>query len=248
MKHLFAKDQVGVMAQLAWTNFLLAFDYDGTLAPIVDDRDRAYMRPDTAMLLRQVSRRYPTAVVSGRAKADVGARVRGLGVKYVVGNHGLEPGAAADLVEFERQVGQARVLLEQRLEGVAGVDVEDKRYSLALHYRRARVKSATRQALHEAIDDLPMPMRIVPGKQVVNVIPAGAPHKGDAVLELRAAHRADTVLYVGDDDTDEDVFALDQPGRLMTVRVGASRHSQATYFLRDQAEIDVLLACLVHLR
>ena len=51
-------------------------------------------------------------------------------------------------------------------------------------------------------------------------MPEGAPHKGDAILQLRKLADADTALYVGDDFTDEDVFALDQPGRLLTVRIG----------------------------
>ena len=55
-------------------------------------------------------------------------------------------------------------------------------------------------------------------------------------------------MYVGDDVTDEDVFRLDQPGRLFTVRVGRSRTSAARYYLRQQQEIDALLEHLVALR
>lgn len=248
MKHLFAPGEVGVLAQLAWARVVIALDFDGTLAPIVADRERARMRPRTAALLRRVAARYPTAVVSGRGQRDVAARVRGAGVRHLVGNHGLEPGAAADLVGFEREVGQARVLLEQQLDGVPGLDLEDKRYSLALHYRRARGKRAARAAIVAAVRALPMAMRVVLGKLVVNVVPAGAPHKGDAVLRLREVEGADTALYVGDDVTDEDVFALDQPGRLVTVRIGRSASSAAAYFVRDQRAIDRLLAALVALR
>ena len=50
---------------------------------------------------------------------------------------------------------------------------------------------------------------------------------------------------MGDDETDEDVFALDQPGRLLTIRVGRKRQSLASYFLRNQAEIDRLLETLL---
>jgi len=248
VKPLFAPDQIGVLAQLAWARVLIALDFDGTLAPIVADRERARMRPSTARLLRQVAARYPTAVVSGRSQPDVAARVRGARLRHLVGNHGVEPGAAADLIGFEREVGQARVLLEQALDGRPGLDVEDKRYSLAIHYRRARGKRAARQAIAAAVTALPMAMRIVHGKLVVNVVPAGAPHKGDAVVRLRAREGADTVLYVGDDVTDEDVFELDQPGRLVTVRVGASATSAAAYYIRDQRAIDRLLAALVALR
>jgi hypothetical protein len=53
---------------------------------------------------------------------------------------------------------------------------------------------------------------------------------------------------VGDDDTDEDVFRLDQPGRLLTIRVGAKRASHAAYCIRDQRQIDVLIGALCALR
>ena len=56
---------------------------------------------------------------------------------------------------------------------------------------------------------------------------AGAPNKGDALLRLRTSDGAHTALYVGDDVTDEDVFRLDQPGRLLTVRIGKSLTSAA---------------------
>ncbi len=83
---------------------------------------------------------------------------------------------------------------------------------------------------------------------MLNLLPAGAPDKGVALTRLRARERATVALYVGDDVTDEDVFRLGQPGRLLSVRVGRSRRSAASHYLRDQAEIDDLLARLVALR
>ena len=55
-------------------------------------------------------------------------------------------------------------------------------------------------------------------------------------------------MYVGDDETDEDVFALDQPGQLLTVRVGPKRSSSAAYYIRTQAEVDRLLGSLLAFR
>jgi trehalose 6-phosphate phosphatase len=82
----------------------------------------------------------------------------------------------------------------------------------------------------------------------VNVLPELAPNKGDALLALRAIEQADIAFYVGDDVTDEDVFKLNQPGRLLSARVGESLSSWASYFLRHQTEIDRLLAKLVAYR
>jgi trehalose 6-phosphate phosphatase len=231
---------------LAWSAVLLAFDFDGTLASIVADRGSAAMREKTLQLFDQLCQLYPCAVISGRSKSDVALRLGSASVKYIVGNHGLEPGAELD--EFEKEMDIVRPLLEVALAKAPGVDIENKRYSLAVHYRKARKKRLARTLIHEAVAALPLPMRTVPGKLVVNIVPARAPNKGDALLELRAREGANTALYVGDDTTDEDVFEIDQPGRLFTIRIGESKTSAAKYFLHDQREMDTLLAKLTGLR
>lgn len=246
MKHLLSRENTGVLAQLAWSRVLLAFDFDGTLAPIVDARDEARMRERTGELFAEVCSLYPCAVISGRSHGDVSARLGGAAVKYVVGNHGIEPSDGQE--HFEQEIAQARDLLRESLAGWSGVDIEDKRYSLAVHYRRSRQKGLARGAIRDAISSLPVKMRIVPGKLLLNVVAERAPNKGDAVLDLRTIEHADLALYVGDDVTDEDVFELDQPGRLLGVRVGESRSSAARYFLKSQREIDRLLARLIALR
>lgn len=246
MKHLLAAGTIELLSEVAWSNVLLAFDFDGTLAPIVSDRDAAKMTPKTERLLARVAAAYPTAVISGRSRSDVGRRLGAARVKYVVGNHGLEPGAK--LPAFEEQVDRARRALERALATEPGIEIEDKKYSLALHYRRARLKQGARDAIARAVATLDDGMRMIGGKAVVNIIPAGAPNKADALVHLRDKERADIAVYVGDDATDEDVFELDQPGRLVSIRVGASKSSSARYFLKNQSEVDEMLAKLASLR
>ncbi len=246
MKHILAKDSVDLVAQTAASKVLVAFDFDGTLAPIVPDRHAAAMRPRTRRLLAALCERFPCAVLSGRSRPDVSARLAGASVKYVVGNHGLE----SEERETESDAGGMQAIrqrLESDLGDRHGIDIEDKRFSLSIHYRRSRRKQDARAAIQAAAASLPTPVRLVAGKLVVNVLPASAPHKGDALMALRGIERADTALYVGDDVTDEDVFSLDQPGRLLSVRVGRSRSSSAAFYLRDQREVDVLLRILVNL-
>jgi trehalose 6-phosphate phosphatase len=246
MKRILSRQNVEVLAQFAWSRVLLAFDFDGTLAPIVADRDEADMRTPTRDLFRRVCQLYPCAVISGRSRTDVAARLKGLGVRRIMGNHGLEPGK--HMATFERQVIAIRPVLEAALAGKQGVDLEDKRFSLAVHYRRSRSKREARKAIYDAVAGLPIAMRTVPGKLVVNVVPVGAPHKGDALVLLRAEEGMDTAIYVGDDATDEDVFELDQPGRLLSIRVGLARSSSAAYYLKNQTEMDALLLQLERLR
>jgi trehalose 6-phosphate phosphatase len=90
--------------------------------------------------------------------------------------------------------------------------------------------------------------RIVTGKKVCNVLPRDAPDKGAALEVARVALACDAAIYVGDDDTDEDVFRLRPAWPLLTVRVGARRPSRAAFHLRRQRLLDDLLEVLVRLR
>lgn len=245
MRDILAQANRDVLQEFAWSNVLLAFDYDGTLAPIVRDPHRAPMRASTRRLLGEVAALYPCIVVSGRAESDARRWLRGIRLRQVVGNHGIEPWQATQpLMDEVRRWGP---LLSRRLSAFKGVRIENKTFSVAVHYRRSREKKRARAGILEAAASLGA-MRVLGGKQVVNLLPDGAPHKGMALERERDRLRCDTAIYVGDDDTDEDVFALDQPGRLLTVRVGARRRSRAAYYVKNQAAVDELLAALVGLR
>jgi trehalose 6-phosphate phosphatase len=239
---ILARAQREVLAQFAWSNVLLAFDYDGTLAPIVGDPGRAVMRSETRELLWQVSRLYPTIVISGRAQDDAIRRLRGSGVSRIVGNHGLEPWRGTDALCARVRLWHAS--LRRALASQQGVHIEDKIFSLAVHYRRSRRKKQVRAAILQAVAALDA-VRIIAGKQVVNVLSEDAPHKGVALERQRQQLGCDTAIYVGDDEADEDVFVLAQPGRLLTIRVGASRASAATYHIPHQRSIDELLQALM---
>jgi trehalose 6-phosphate phosphatase len=245
MKDILSPANTPVLRQLAWSNMLLALDYDGTLAPIVADPDKARMRDDTRGLLERIARAYPCIVISGRSQEDVLRRVRGTGVFEVIGNHGLEPWRRTD--SFASQVHGWIPLLRARLDGMEGVVIEDKSFSVALHYRRAASRKRALAAIARAAGELDG-VRVIGGKCVVNLIPRGAPHKGTALEIAREHLRCDVAMYVGDDETDEDVFALDDPGRLLTVRVGADVTSRAAFFLKNQACVDVLLERMLELR
>jgi len=236
---------VELLQQFAWSKVLLAFDYDGTLAPIVDDPGLARMRPATRTLLRAVARLFPCVVISGRATRDIRTHLTGLPLADVIGNHGIASARAiAPLVE---EVRGWIPMLQARLDGLKGVILEDKGMSVALHYRRSREKRLARRRIDAAVEQIPR-ARVIRGKQVVNLLPEGAPHKGLALQAARDRLGCDTAIYVGDDEADEDVFSLDEPGRLLAIRVEESPQSRAAFFLRTQDEIDDLLRILVNCR
>jgi trehalose 6-phosphate phosphatase len=245
MKSILARVNREVLQQFAWSKVLLAFDYDGTLAPIVSKPERAAMRQTTRWLLEELARVYPCIVISGRAHRDALRRLHGVGMLEIVGNHGTEPRHATK--KFADVVARWRPVLDERLSGLRGVKIEDKVYSVAIHYRQSRQKKLARNAILEAASMLG-DVRLIGGTQVVNILPSGAPHKGIAIGRVRSRLRCDTAIYVGDDETDEDVFALDQPGQLLGIRVGRSRSSAAAYFIENQREIDELLRVLLRFR
>jgi trehalose 6-phosphate phosphatase len=224
---------------------LLAFDYDGVLAPLVRDPEGTLMRRTTRDLLARLARHYPVAAVSGRSWAHTRRLTEGV-APYLVGNHGFEllharPVPAAVL----RQVRGWRRQLEADLAGVPGIHFEDKRSTLAVHYGLARSWRRSEQAAYAAANRL-SGTRLVAGKKVLNVLPRRFPNKGDALRALLARLELGAALYVGDDVTDEDAFAVGAP-LVLGVHVGPGR-SLAPWRIQSQGRIDELLARLLALR
>lgn len=234
-----------VLAHFARSNVLAAFDYDGTLAPIAALPHEAQMRHRTRELFRRVCDSYPTVVISGRAQLDLEERLRGLGAFAIVGNHGIEPWQARRA--YRRQARTWLAVLQPALSDDAGIWIEDKRFSVAVHYRQAATLAAARQAILRAASGL-SGVRVLPGKRVVNLLPRDAPNKGAALETARVMLGCDAALYVGDDDTDEDVFGLRTDAPLLSIRIGSRRSSRAMFHLQNQRQIDALLETLVRLK
>jgi trehalose 6-phosphate phosphatase len=241
MKDILAEPHRQVVADLARSHALIAFDYDGTLAPIVDDPDMALMRHRTRDLLIDLAHIFPCAVISGRSQEDVNRRLRGIDVVGVIGNHGLEPWRRTEL-QAER-VQQWLPALREGLNGLPGVTIENKFFSVAVHYRQSPAKGAARERTLEIAEGL-SGLRIINGKDVVNLVPAGASNKGTALESLRERVGCVSSVYVGDDETDEDAFALEDSGRVLGIRVEPLESSRASFFIRDQESIDDLLRSL----
>ncbi len=166
-----------------------------------------------------------------------------MNVARVIGNHGAETEATAR--RSRRRVERWKAILHRELGSIPGVWVEDKGLSLAVHYRQSTHKASVRRRILLAGANLKH-VRVFGGKQVVNLVLEGAPHKGNALAAERDRLGCDWVLYVGDDENDEDAFAMD--GDIVAIRIGRKRRSLARYYLRTQAEIDKLLELLVMLR
>jgi trehalose 6-phosphate phosphatase len=245
MKHLFqARGRAALMQTLA-RRPLLAFDFDGTLAPIVPTPDEARVPPVESERLARLTHLRPVAVITGRSVEDVAPRL-GFVPQFVVGNHGAEdPGAANALDMSALEAFRRRLAREAELLTGCGVEVEDKGYSMALHYRRAPDRSAAQRCIEALLRELEPGLHFFGGKLVANVVVAGAPDKGDAVAALVARAHADAALFVGDDINDEAVFARAEPDWL-TVRIGRDDPlSKADFFLDSHADMAELLQLLL---
>lgn len=245
MGWLLSPGEAGVVWDIARTRPVLAFDFDGTLAPIVEDRGAAALRPETRALLRAAALLYPCAVISGRKRADVAARLDGVPLVGVVGCHGAEPGFGPLDRTLAQRVASWGGALEAALRGCDGVEIEDKRFGIAIHYRRARVWPAAERRALAAATSL-AGATVFPGRAVVNVLPREAPTKGDAVAALCERLGARSAVYVGDDRTDEDAFRSDAVA--VPIKIGVPARSAAAHWLPDQARVDDLLRALVRAR
>jgi trehalose 6-phosphate phosphatase len=245
MLPIFTPQNLRVLAKFGSANVLVAFDFDGTLAPIVSQPEKAVPRPATRGLLRNLTSLYCCIVVTGRGRKDARRKLRGIGFAEIVGNHGIEPWHTSRAMA--RAVKAWLPHLKQGLERFHGAVVENKLLSITVHYRNARDKNRVRKAITDIARTLPG-ATWVGGKQVVNIIPEGAPGKGLAVERARLELKCDKVIYVGDEETDEDVFAPAQREQTLTIRVGKSKFSSAQYYIHDQREIDRLLRTLIEFR
>lgn len=203
-------------------HLLLLFDFDGTLAAFNPDPNAVYLAPDITGLLESLASRSDATVgiISGRRLPDLKKRLTLAGDVHLAGFHGLEieapgesfihPEAAAATEMMQRIAG----VLRPRLAGLPGVFIEDKVFSIALHYREAdpavgvvaisRFVDAARADVDAGL------VRLLPGSYVVELLPGAAWHKGSALQWIRERverlHGPTFTVYVGDDVTDEDAF------------------------------------------
>lgn len=239
MQHLLTTRGLEALSRLMCRRVLFAFDLDGTLAPIVDHPADARVPDALASRLRQLVMLSPVAVVTGRSVADAQPRL-GFRPHYLIGNHGAE-----GLGHAVESSGLARLRARWHECGAElrslGVAFEDKRFSLALHYRQAPDPQHALRLIQAWLHPLPADLSTLGGKAVVNVLQRSAPDKADAVLRLLALSASEGLLFAGDDVNDEPVFERARPDWL-TVRIGSPEAvSRAMYCLEEPAAMAQLL-------
>ncbi len=241
-------------AQRAKRLFIFS-DYDGTLVPIAPTPEEARPDRDLLGLLERLVARPGTrlALVSGRDLAQLLEMFPVPGL-YLAGCHGVElvyPGGRSEALVPEISPVLAGVAARVRplLAGRNGFILEEKKYSLALHYRLAdpsrvpEVLKSFREAGWEAAER--HGLVFAPGKKVLELRPRNA-GKGTAVLRLLRDFPGALPVYLGDDTTDEDAFkTLASLGGITVLVSSRPVPSAAACRLPDPASARQFLSLLV---
>jgi len=246
---LYSPEGMAALNRLLGAPALMAFDFDGTLAPICADPDKVRIRPSWGAHLQQISQRWPLAVISGRRLADLTPRL-GFEPAFAAGNHGAESAATDATHTTSASLDSVRQLLASRCEAVhaLGIEVEDKGLSLAVHYRRSSHAVDAAAYATQLLASLPPSLAVSHGKAVFNITVRAAPNKGDALVRAMRFCGVEQALYVGDDVNDEPAFAAASPTSV-TVRIGDPRSpTQAHFTLATHRQMGPLLRTLANHR
>jgi trehalose 6-phosphate phosphatase len=244
MKPLFSDAGRRRLDAIVQQRLLCAFDFDGTLAPIVMRPEQARLPRDIMLHLVALAAYAPIAIITGRSVDDIRERL-GFAPDFIVGNHGIEgvPGWETHARRHQAMSASWMTQLSGALHGGAhhaGIEIEDKRYSLSVHYRMTPDPERSAIALRELFERMQPVPRIVGGKYVFNLVPQDAADKGSALEQLITISGARSAIYVGDDVTDEDVFRLRRDD-VLSVRIERATRSAAEFFLERPDDILALL-------
>ncbi|KAL8136940.1 hypothetical protein V2J09_002941 [Rumex salicifolius] len=244
-------------------------DYDGTLSPIVDDPDRAFMADEMRRAVREIAKHLPTAIVTGRCIDKVYSFVK-LSELYYAGCHGMDikgptngrkysqVNAKQSLLfqpaaEFLPMIDEAYKALLEKTKSIPGATVENNKFCTSVHFRRVDEKKWAELAeqVTEVLTGYPK-LRLTQGRMVFEIRPIIKWDKGRALeflLESLGFANSDNVfpIYIGDDRTDEDAFkvlcARNQGVGILVTKV--PKETNASYTLKGTSEVKSFLEKLV---
>nr|UBY08120.1 TPP7 [Oryza meridionalis]UBY08121.1 TPP7 [Oryza meridionalis] len=259
-----------VVAASKGKQIVMFLDYDGTLSPIVDDPDAAFMSETMRMAVRSVAKHFPTAIVSGRCRDKVFEFVK-LAELYYAGSHGMDIKGPASrhaaakspphnkgvlfqpASEFLPMIEQVHQRLEQATSSIPGAKVENNKFCVSVHFRCVDEKSwgALAETVRRVVREFPR-LRLSQGRMVFEVRPTIKWDKGKALEflldSLGFADCSDVLpVYIGDDRTDEDAFkVLRRRGQGVGILVSKHpKETTASFSLQEPAEVMKFLLRLV---
>ncbi len=256
------EEWAAIEAHIAGRTLAVFLDYDGTLTPIVEHPEDALLDEGMRERIRDLASRCLVSVVSGRDVAFVIEQVAVDEVIYL-GSHGFDVVTPEGVElsnaregEFDRFLGplnEAEHAITDAVAPVLGARIERKKYAIAVHYRQVAPVDApiVERAVDEVLANQPL-LRKTGGKKVFELRPDIDWDKGRALqwlLEALGKSGSDVVpVYIGDDLTDEDAFAVVRGRGLAIVVAGEDeRASLAEYRVADTDEVGEVLGWLAGL-
>jgi trehalose-phosphatase len=254
-----------IAQRLAGSPLLLLLDVDGTLAPIAQRPEYAVVPPATQRVLVDLVALPNThvAIVSGRSARDARRLVNVKGV-WVLGNHGIEvarpneaPTVQPDVAQFANQIAAALDRCTTIAEAMPGVIVEDKRWTLSVHYRLADPSIVSALSAHVADIARQLGLHVTIGKEVLEIRPPVNVDKGTASIVLAetvgALEPTASIFCAGDDRTDEDAFRAIRSAQrnAVTVFVGDEERALMTgaeFRVPDPTDVRALLEAILEHR
>jgi len=219
-------------------------DYDGTLTPIVDTPDLAVLSNEMHVSVKELSQKYKVSIVSGRATADVSAKV-GIENLYYAGSHGFEILQPDGHLVTNQKANEIRSTIDniytelfEKLRIINGALVEHVKYTVSVHYRLvskddySKVEEVVSKILQDNTN-----LKKTDGKKVFEIRPNIDWHKGKAVefimeaLEFNSENNA--VVYIGDDTTDEDAFKAIKGKGLGVLVAEKQKETDAQFIVKD---------------
>ncbi|KUI40926.1 haloacid dehalogenase [Mycobacterium sp. GA-1199] len=244
---LLSYSQIAPLADTRQPAVLL--DFDGTISEIVNDPDAATLIAGADEMLASLAARCPVAVISGRSLDDIRSRIGVPGLWYA-GSHGFEL-VAPDGSHHQNEAGvqaiqdlaTATADLRERLAGVDGLVIENKRFSVAVHYRNVNPELVDPVIAAVRTVGQNHKFRIGGGRKVIELRPDVGWGKGKTlewILDQVDGSRPLLPIYIGDDLTDEDAFdAVRHKGIGVVVRSDESgdRRSAARFTLEGPEHV-----------
>ncbi len=230
----------------------LFLDFDGTLVDIVARPDLTRTSPHLIEMLDKTHARLngALAIVSGRPLRDIDRLLAPLTLP-AAGGHGIEHRDGTGCVESRCQAAIPDVARRQFAALVASdsrLILEDKGYSLGLHYRQApELESMVRAALNDITATLGPKFSLQDGKMVLELRPMGI-DKGSAIEKFmtEAPFSGRHAIFIGDDVTDEDAFVVVNRMHGTSAKVGKPDTDSAAQFgLNDIAAVHIWLEQLI---
>lgn len=234
---------------------VLFLDYDGTLTPIVDRPDMARVSDGMRTTVQKLAGKYTTAVVSGRMREDVEDLLGVKGIFYA-GSHGFDiKGEGLDMVHPAAEkavpvVNECIKILKEKTEGIEGIIIEEKKYSVAVHYRMAEEKHLPdiTEMVKELVSSYDV-LRLMSGKKVFELLPNIEWNKSRAIHWIMKAMElswtSSSVIYIGDDVTDEYAFRGIRTRGTGILVSEKSRPSAAEFRLKDPEEVKELFEKII---